>query len=344
MTRARADIPTIDGSHGEGGGQILRTALALSIVSRRPVRITNIRASRAKPGLMRQHLAAVKAAAEISTARVEGAEIGSRELVFAPGEVRPGEFAFTIGTAGSTMLVLQTVLPPLMMASAPSRVIIEGGTHNGMAPPFDFIERAFLPMIQRMGPTVAARLERFGFYPAGGGRVVIDIAPAPLVRVDVTSRGETRSVSGIAIHANLPRHIVDREIAKVQERLGWPAEALRGIEVRGALSPGNAVILVVESEHVTEVFSSIGAVGVSAEEVADRAVAEIRDYLRVGAPVGPHLADQLLLPMALAGGGTFRTGQLTPHAMTNIAVIRHFLDVPISEEPDGESVLVRVGS
>jgi RNA 3'-terminal phosphate cyclase (ATP) len=344
MTRARADIPTIDGSHGEGGGQILRTALALSIVSRRPVRITNIRASRAKPGLMRQHLAAVKAAAEISTARVEGAAIGSRELVFAPGEVRPGEFAFTIGTAGSTMLVLQTVLPPLMMASAPSRVIIEGGTHNGMAPPFDFIERAFLPMIQRMGPTVAARLERYGFYPAGGGRVVIDITPAPLARVDVTSRGETRSLSGIAIHANLPRHIVDREIAKVQERLGWPAESLRGIEVRGASSPGNAVILVVESEHVTEVFSSIGAVGVSAEEVADRAVAEVRDYLRVGAPVGPHLADQLLLPIALAGGGTFRTGRLTPHAMTNIAVIRHFLDVPISEEPDGESVLVRIGS
>lgn len=344
MTRLRADTLTIDGSQGEGGGQILRTTLALAIVSRRPVRITGIRAGRPKPGLMRQHLAAVKAAAEISSAHVEGAEIGSRELVFEPCEVRPREFTFAIGTAGSTMLVLQTVLPPLMVASGPSRVIIEGGTHNGMAPPFDFIERAFLPLIRRLGPSVTARLERYGFYPAGGGRVVFDVTPAPLVRLDITSRGETRSVSGVAFHANLARHIAYREVAKVQERLGWPTDCLRCIEIRDARGPGNAVVLTIESGHVTEVFSSIGAVGVSAEAVAERAANEVRDYLRIGAPIGPYLADQLLLPMALAGCGTFRTGLLTPHAATNIAVIRRFLDVSISAEPAGESVLVRIGS
>jgi RNA 3'-terminal phosphate cyclase (ATP) len=344
MTRARADILTIDGSQGEGGGQVLRTSLALSIVSRRPVRITSIRAERSKPGLMRQHLAAVKAAAEISAAHVEGAELGSRVLVFEPGDVRPREFTFAIGTAGSTMLVLQTVLPPLMVASGPSRVIIEGGTHNGMAPPFDFIDRAFLPLIRRIGPSVTARLERYGFYPAGGGRVVFDVTPAPLARLDVTSRGETRSVSGVAFHANLARHIADREVAKVQERLGWPTECLRGIEIRDARGPGNAVVLTLESENVTEVFSSIGAVGVSAEEVADRAASEVRDYLRVGAPIGPYLADQLLIPMALAGGGTFRTGRLTPHAATNIAVISRFIDTPIREGTTGESVLVRIGA
>jgi RNA 3'-terminal phosphate cyclase (ATP) len=230
-----------------------------------------------------------------------------------------------------------------MVACTPSRVIIEGGTHNGMAPPFDFIDRAFLPIIRRMGPSVTARLERYGFYPAGGGRVVVDITPAPLGRLTIASRGETRCVSGVAFHANLPRYIADREMAKVQERLGWPSESLRGIEIRDARGPGNAVVLSIESEHVTEVFSSIGAVGVSAEEVADRAVGEVREYLRVGAPIGPHLADQLLLPMAMAGGGTFRTGPLTPHATTNIGVIRRFLDVPISVEPDGDAALVRIG-
>lgn len=168
----------IDGSIGEGGGQILRTALALSMVTGQPFRIENIRAGREKPGLLRQHLTAVNAAATICTATVDGAAIGSRELTFTPEKAKPGEYTFSIGSAGSTTLVLQTVLPALLTADGPSSLTLEGGTHNPHAPPIDFLERTFLPLINRMGPTVTVTLERAGFYPAGGGRVVVKIQPA----------------------------------------------------------------------------------------------------------------------------------------------------------------------
>src|SRR5437867_958993 len=161
----------IDGSQGEGGGQILRTALGLSLVTGTPIRIEKIRAGRAKPGLLRQHLTAVNAATAIGAVDVEGATLGSQELTFRPGTVKPGEYRFAVGTAGSTGLVLQTVLPPLLTAPGPSTLTLEGGTHNPTAPPFDFLARAFLPLISRMGPSATARLERPGFYPAGGGQM-----------------------------------------------------------------------------------------------------------------------------------------------------------------------------
>ena len=167
----------IDGSEGEGGGQVLRTALALSCTSGMPFRIMKIRAKRKKPGLMRQHLTAVLAAAQISAAKLSGAEVGSLSLEFVPGPVRAGEYRFAVGTAGSTMLVLQTVLSPLLKASTPSRLILEGGTHNPFAPPFDFVQRALLPLVQRMGPVITATLHRYGFYPAGGGEVEVEIHP-----------------------------------------------------------------------------------------------------------------------------------------------------------------------
>jgi RNA 3'-terminal phosphate cyclase (ATP) len=167
---------TIDGSEGEGGGQILRTALSLSVATGKPFTIRSIRVRRTKPGLMRQHLTAVKAAAEISGARVEGAEVGATSLVFSPGPVKAGDYVFRIGSAGSTTLVLQTVLPPLAIAGAPSRIVIEGGTHNMGAPPFEFLDRAFLPLIRRMGFDVTARLTRHGFYPAGGGMIEVGIS------------------------------------------------------------------------------------------------------------------------------------------------------------------------
>src|SRR5581483_5211147 len=169
---------TIDGAAGEGGGQILRTALALSIVTGTPFRIERIRARRARPGLLRQHLTAVNAAAELSGASVTGAEQGPATLTFAPGKVRPGGFEFKIGSAGSATLVLQTVMPALLVGSMESRIALEGGTHNPAAPPFDFLEKSFLPFINRMGPAVEARLVRPGFYPAGGGRIEVKITPA----------------------------------------------------------------------------------------------------------------------------------------------------------------------
>jgi RNA 3'-terminal phosphate cyclase (ATP) len=163
----------IDGSEGEGGGQVVRNACALSLVTGEPVRITNVRAKRSKPGLMRQHVTAIEAACAIGSATCEGLEVGSSDLTFRPGQVAAGDYRFSVGTAGSTGLVLQTVLMPLLLADGPSRLVLEGGTHNMLAPPFEFIQRSFLPIVRRMGGQVEARLVRHGFYPRGGGRIEV---------------------------------------------------------------------------------------------------------------------------------------------------------------------------
>ena len=327
---------TIDGSLGEGGGQILRTALALSTVTGKPFRIEKIRAARPKPGLLRQHLTAVKATASISSATVDGAELGAGAITFIPGSVTPGEYAFAVGTAGSATLVLQTILPALLTAPRPSRLVLEGGTHNPMAPPFDFLVKSFLPLINRMGPTVTAELERPGFYPAGGGRFSVNITPiASLLPLEMLERGAIRSIKARAVVANLPRSIAEREVKLVGRLLSLPDDSLIVEEIRGALGPGNAVAVELETEHHTEVFTGFGEVNVRAEGVATKVAQESRAYIASGVPIGRYLADQLLIPMALAGAGRFRTGPLSRHTTTNLEVIRQFLDVNIDlvEEP-----------
>ena len=335
----------IDGSEGEGGGQVLRTSLALSMVTGTPVRIDNIRARRAKPGLMRQHLTAVLAAAQVSQAQVEGAEVGSTALAFTPGPVAPGEYRFAVGTAGSVTLVLQTVLPALLTASGPSALTLEGGTHNPLAPPFDFLDRVFLPLIGRMGPRVEARLERHGFYPAGGGRFSVTVEPSPsrsLAGLELLERGEVRHRRGTAILARLPRGIAEREVQHLVQETGWEPSSFEIRQV-DSLGPGNAVLLELESDAVTEIFTGFGEVGVRAETVADRAVEEMRRYLAAGVPVGEHLADQLLLPLALAGSGAFVSLPLSRHATTQIELIPRFLGVRIEvEREERERCLVRV--
>ncbi len=337
----------IDGSFGEGGGQILRTSLALSLVTGTPFRIDRIRAGRPRPGLMRQHLTAVKAAAEVGRAQVAGAAIGSARLDFIPGAVVPGEHRFAVGTAGSTMLVLQTVLPPLLRAAGPSSLVLEGGTHNTHAPPFDFVARTFLPLIGRLGPRVTATLERPGFYPAGGGRVRVEIEPAGDLRpFDLIERGPIRRRLVRGVVAGLPRHIAEREVWTVIKALDW--EKADGVveELPPECGPGNVVMIELESDALTEVVTGFGERGVRAEEVARfsacpsdaeeevarRAADEVRRYLAADAPVGEHLADQWLIPLALAGGGAFLTGPLTDHATTNIEVMRRFLDVDAAVE------------
>ena len=318
---------TIDGSRGEGGGQIFRSSLALSLVSGTPVRIEKIRAGRAKPGLMRQHLTALEAAAAVGGAEVEGAAIGAGEIVFRPARLRGGAYRFAVGTAGSTGLVLQTVLLPLLTAAEPSTLTLEGGTHNPHAPPFDFVAEAFLPLLRRMGAGVDARLERAGFYPAGGGRLVVEIAGGrPLMPLALPARGDTRRRRARALVSRLARQIGDRELAVVRSRLGWSDGELETVVLsEESAGPGNALLLQIESEHVTEVFTGFGAVGVRAEAVAEKAVDEVRRYSAADVPVGPYLADQLLLPLALSRGGSFRTLPLSRHAKTNIEVIRQFL-------------------
>ena len=226
---------TIDGSQGEGGGQVLRSSLALSLVTGRPFVIENIRAQRQKPGLMRQHLTAATAAAEVGRAEMQGAEIGSSRLVFCPGRVEPGNYTFSVGTAGSATLVLQTVLPALLAAEGESNLVLEGGTHNPMAPPFDFLAKAYLPLVNRMGPVVEAQLLLPGFYPAGGGRVAVRILPSrQFRRLEMLERGEIAARRVWALLANLPRHIGERECRTIAEKTGWDQSCFAVEQVTGS--------------------------------------------------------------------------------------------------------------
>jgi RNA 3'-terminal phosphate cyclase (ATP) len=322
---------SIDGSFGEGGGQIIRTSLALSLITGKAFRVYNVRARRERPGLQRQHLTAVTAAAAIGGAWVDGAHVGSKEFTFVPGAVQPGEYNFSIGTAGSTMLVLQAVLPPLLNADAPSLLLFEGGTHNVHAPSFEFIQKTFLPLVGRMGPTVSVELQRYGFYPPGGGRFNVYVEPAPaLRRLDLVERGAILSERARALVVNLPPHIGERELAVASEQLGWMPDQLELEESSNAISAGNIFTIDIQSEHLTEVFTGVGERGVRAEQIAARVVHEAQKYLEAGAPVGEHLADQLLIPIALARGGSHTTTTPTLHTTTNVEIIKKFLPVEIN--------------
>lgn len=337
---------TLDGSVGEGGGQILRSSLALSIITGEPVTLTKIRARRQRPGLRRQHLTAVEAARDICGAEVTGAEIGASEIVFQPGPVWPGKYRFAVGTAGSAMLVLQTVLPPLMLAEGPSQLRLEGGTHNPMAPPFDYLQRVYLPLLERMGVRVEARLERHGFFPAGGGIVHVDITPpedGTLQPLEIFEAGRTLRRQARVLIARLPRHIAEREIQTLKKATSWPDNTYSIDEVESD-GPGNVVLLEQVSEHVTEMVSAFGKQGVPAEKVARQAAQELRRYQRAEVPVGECLADQLFLPLALAGGGGFRALPLSLHATTQLELIPRFLDsvkFEVTESSQGVDVRVQ---
>ncbi len=337
------EVIEIDGSQGEGGGQILRTALSLAMCTGKPVQINQIRAKRPKPGLMRQHLVCVQAAQAISSATVDGAELGSTALRFVPGPVQAGDHSFAIGTAGSCMLVLQTVLPALMQAKAPSTLKLSGGTHNPMAPTWHFIERAFAPLLARMGVLLEGKLLRHGFYPAGGGEVELCIQPASegLAPFSLLERGAHKAAFGECLVPGLARRIADRELEALGRALNWTTEQLSVMPTRQNEGPGNALMATLAHEHVTEVFTSFGEKDVTSEKVARLLAKEVSAYLESKAPVGPHLADQLALPMALAvqasaKAGAYAASEMTEHAWTNLEVIRRFLPVRIkvNEQPD----------
>lgn len=324
------NVIVIDGRHGEGGGQILRSALSLSAITQQAFRIEHIRAKRKKPGLLRQHLASVQAAARISNAQVIGAQLGATTLEFVPQNILPGNYSFAIGSAGSTGLVLQTVLPLLMQASAPSTLVLEGGTHNPMAPPFDFLQRAFLPLLARMGVQVDMQLIRPGFFPAGGGRLEVHITPAAQLQpLQLTTRGITQKISANAYVAGLPTHIAERELAVVKKKLQPRDEHLQVRGLGSAAGPGNMLAVSVASDHVEEIFCGFGQHGVPSETIANQVCREAKHYIESGAAVGEHLADQLLLPFALAGEGVFTCSTLSEHTLTNIEIIQRFLSKKI---------------
>lgn len=322
----------IDGSFGEGGGQILRSSLALSIITGKEVRIYNIRANREKPGLLNQHLTAVNAAGTISTAEMRGAKLGSRELTFTPGPVVAGDYNFDIGTAGSTTLVFQTVLPPLMLSSGNSSIRLKGGTHNPMAPPFEFLQTSFMPLLKLMGVDIEAKLERYGFYPKGGGVLRFKITAAQegkLQPLHLDVRGPVTEIDIRSLVVNLPETIAERELATIEKILG-KVSTKKVIASDNSIGQGNVAFIHARSQVVTETFTRIGQRGVRAEKVAGDAADEAQQYLTSNVSVGEHLADQLLIPMALCGEGSFLTTQPSLHTTTNIAIIEEFLDVRIS--------------
>jgi RNA 3'-terminal phosphate cyclase (ATP) len=340
----REGLIHIDGAQGEGGGQILRSSLSLSICTQQPFKISNIRAKRDQPGLLRQHLTAVKAAAEIAGATLKGAEIGSRELTFKPGPVQAGSYAFAIGTAGSTSLVLQTVLPPLLTAAGPSRVCITGGTHNKASPPFEFLQRVFLPLLARIGAQVKLELHSHGFYPRGGGQIVAHIEPFQARNaLHLHERGALLRTYAEAHVAALPIHIAQRELEVIGKALGWGGEQLLLRGLPNDVGPGNVVTLTSEYEQVSEVITGFGERGVRAEDVASEAAAQMHEYLAGTAPVGEHLADQLLLPMALASGGEFTTTAMSEHLRSNALVVEKFTERRVRMEVESGGYRVAVG-
>lgn len=381
MTDLSRAMVEIDGARGEGGGQILRTSLALAMITGRPLRMRKIRAGRAKPGLRRQHLACVEAAAQLCHGEVRGATLSSQELELIPQAITGGELTIDIGTAGSTTLVVQTILVPALAAGLPLRAVITGGTHNPLAPPFDFLDRVYAPHLRAMGADVTLTLDRHGFASGGGGdrggdrrggerssdrggerrsdrggepasdrgrdqvhgQLTLTIgAGAALRPIEVVTAGPIVARRATAILARLATHVGERELAVVQDRLGFAASEC---EVREVTAGGVANVLLLEVERAEgrELVSAFGEKTVRAELIAQRACDELAAFLAADVPVGAHLADQLLLPLAVAGGGRFRARPLSRHATTNIETIAHFLDVAIRVEPDGDGVIVTVG-
>lgn len=323
----------IDGTFGEGGGQILRTSLSLAAITGQAVHFVNIRAKRRKPGLMRQHLACVKATTEITSGNVSGAELNSQELTFEPGAIRGGDYRFTVGSAGSVTLIAQTVIPVLLNADKPSKVEIEGGTHVDQAPIFEFFDQVYLPALRRMGAEVTAKMDRVGFYPAGGGKIVLEIQPIKAWnRFECIQTGNLkRSLLTVTGHG-VDEQIMDEELTICKRKVDGKT-ALRCMkQTVESPGPGNVLYAQMEYENITELFSVCGAFNVSRREVGERVAGMLNKYLELNVPVGRFLADQLLLPMAIGAGGKFLTHAPTKHTQTNIEVIQKFLNTDIKLE------------
>ena len=354
----------LDGSLGEGGGQILRTALALSLITGKPFHIDNIRAKRPKPGLMRQHLACVQAAVAVGggvektqamNKAAEAVQIGETSLTFTPGKICAGDYEFAIGSAGSCMLVLQTVLWPLVMADGVSTLTLRGGTHNPMAPSFSFLSNVFLNQVSPYfcdadSVLFETELRRHGFYPAGGGEVQVRVR-APVARMKpmhIMQRGALRNAYAESLHAGVPKGVAERELAVLQNALGWRDDQMHNRALRANEGPGNALLVTLEYEHITEQFAAYGERGVSAEQVARNVLQEVRAYQAHTAPVGPHLADQLMIPLALAAvygdkgqvAGQYFATELTQHTRTNAQVIEQFLPMKFAMQAQQNGCVV----
>src|SRR5574341_78687 len=329
----------IDGSFGEGGGQILRTALALSCVTKTPIEIFNIRKGRKKPGLQPQHLASLRACARISNARVEGGVLGSIELKFIPGDLTSGNYEFDVaeekGSAGSVSLVIQSILLPLIYCSGESQVTIKGGTHVPFSPPFDYLAKVWLPFLGKLGVEAEAEIVRYGFYPKGGGKVRMKVKPVEKLQgMNLHERGNLVSLSGISAVANLPEAIAVRQKQEAEKILRKENFEPR-IESKhvDSVGTGTYLFLLAEFENSLAGFSSLGERGKPAEKVAQEACQSLLDFLQSDAAVEEHLADQILPFLALAKEeSSFTVSKITSHLLTNVWVVEKFLPAKIIME------------
>lgn len=326
----------IDGSYGEGGGQILRTALALSAIFKKPFTMHHIRAGRKNPGLQPQHLKGVEALARITEARTEGVKIGSESILFIPQKILPGEYKFEVGTAGSVTLLLQALLPPLCLCQEGSRLTLVGGTHVAWSPPFHYVTEVLFPTLVSMGISVEATIERWGWYPKGGGILRVETRPSPPLKpVSLLDRGTLKKIRGLSAISSLPKHVGERQrdyaVRRIEKELKLDAEimVLNDVPANG---PGSFFFLVAESEKAIAGFSSLGERGKRAEDVAKEAVDSLKDYMESEGCVDPHLADQLVPFMVLAKGNSSLTAtRITEHLLTNLWVVQNFSDVKISK-------------
>jgi len=321
----------IDGSYGEGGGQILRTALSLGAILQQPLEITNIRAGRKKPGLRPQHVMAVKALSLITSAHTKGAEPRSTHLYFEPRQLNGGTYTLDVGTAGSTGLVLQTVLPCLLLAKNPSRVTITGGTHVPWSPCFHYVDEVFVPALEEMGGAISLEISRWGWYPKGGGTVVAGISPAAGFRAKQrTRRGKLEAVHLLSAVSSLPMSIGERQRDQALKRLADQGYSKPRVRLLNGPSRGTGTVVFIRASFENGVagFTSLGKRGKPAETVADEACSDFFQFMASDATVGDHLADQLVLYMALAKGrSSFVAGAITKHLLTNIWVIEQLLPV-----------------
>lgn len=318
----------IDGSYGEGGGQILRTALALSACTGKPFQIDAIRAGRKKPGLLRQHLTCVSAATKISAANVIGAEINSTSLTFIPGQVNHGQYDFSVGTAGSTMLVLQTILPPLLLANGPSKIIFSGGTHNLSAPTFHFIEQVFLYLVNRHYAECHAELEAWGFFPAGGGKASFNLNPIKErnKRIELISPGKFLGAETQSVVSRIPCEIAEDECKTIVKAARFEIKNSKAYSVSSA-GPGNVAWARLDFDDSRAMFTGFGELGVSRQRVAADIFKPANDFFSSNAAIDEHLADQIIVLMALCGGGKFTTTKPSLHTTTNLDIIKKFLTV-----------------
>jgi RNA 3'-terminal phosphate cyclase (ATP) len=338
---------TIDGAHGEGGGQILRTALALAVALRRPVHLTRVRAQRSRPGLQPQHLTAVRALAAVSEAEVRGDALDSTELTFVPRELRAGEYRFDVGalrgSAGAVTLVFEALLLPLVHAGGPSRLTLVGGTHVRWSPPVPYVTDVFLPALEATGVRARVTLRRPGWYPAGGGQIDVLVEPGPpACGLAIETPPATSAVSGVSLVSRLPASIAERQRLRALERLGEAGlEATIAVEVDAqAVSPGTALFVAVRGRGG---FTALGRRGLAAEAVADDAVGAFLAWRASGAAIDAHLADQLLPFLALAPSPSRLTcPALTSHLRTAAWLVEQFLPVR-ARLADGAPPVVEIG-